>query len=298
MYCDFGALDAAVVLQFASPSVQSRVLELVDGTEASLRLPAHAFLESTASRIAGQLQIEARTTPSLVEVSFAGDVVTPTYTTETRRLAWDFWKIVNSVLAKHLLHRGIVQFHAACVKAEASIVMLLGGSGAGKSSTAFVARSNGARVYGSELCFLTGGSLVAGNHTLEVSAAALDLFGLPGALDTRANKLLLRTDDPPEPIRITDLAFVRASTGSLQRVAVGAARARTLLFDNAVSQTAVAALIARESLPLGVVPTQEELKTIAKECVALSSAPCSIVAGSPTSIWDAIMDAVSAPEAG
>jgi hypothetical protein len=296
-FYNFDSVEVSIRLIFSSVRDRDDIFGVVDEAEASLRVPAYSIAQVPSHVVAGTVVINVRFETQMAHVSFAGDIGTPAFTTEVRRLPWDFWKIVGTMLGRHLLRSGVVVFHSACLGTPTRTVMLVGASGTGKSCVSYFAGTTGARVHASECCYVTEGYVVAGNHTLEVSTEALERFELPRSVEDSSSaraSVLIRTEGVPHPERVTEIVFPRVSLGPMHRKTLGPERTRTLLYENAVGQTAVTALIARESIPLSVVPTRDELETIAEEVGVLSLLPSSIIEGSPEALWEAVVNDVGA----
>jgi hypothetical protein len=287
LFCNIPALDVAIAYRFSDPVAADEIVRWVSDRVSGIRLPPYSFAEKPDFEVVAAVELEASIDEQEITVQFGGGIPSHRYSVRLPAFHWDFWKVSIAALSKGLLSRGVVIFHAACVEAGAAIYLLPGVSGAGKSSLSFFARSAGAPVYSSELAFVEGDRLIAGNSLMSIDPDALRVMGIPASADIELieGKATLPTSalkGRSQPLR---LMFPRISPSSsyLER-AISARRSRMLLFENAVGQLGVSQLIDEQRSPVQSLPTHPEVDTIMQAVDRLGS-ECLICEGQPSQVW-------------
>ena len=201
----------------------------------------------------------------------------------------DIAKVVASLAVVRALERSTVTtFHAAALMRGADAVLLVGASGAGKSSISFAALSAGRRIAGSDCAFVRGDTLVAANTRASAYTAALDRYGLevaPGAV-VRGETAFLNLGFGDFPLTITQVVFPRVLDGPLVVRRLNERRARMLLFENGISQLPLSHFLADEVTPTGLLPTGRQISAIATQVETLARLDPRIVEGRPREIVD------------
>lgn len=287
-FCNLAAFRLSIGFTFSTDSVADAVLAAVSGKISGIRLPAYEISPIARHDIAAQLTVDVVLAGRSVSARFGGDIVTPELVGDIDTLHWDFWKVSIAALSRALLAKGIVIFHAACVDKGGRLYLLPGSSGAGKSALSFFARSRGAAILASELCFVAGGHLVSGNSLMSIDPEALVALNIPrlGDEDELEGKCVCQTEPLRRQRRIDRVIFPKISAaGNYAARSISDRRSRMILFENAIGQLAVSQLIHQQRVPVGVLPTQIEIDSIAAEVDVLSRVPALICEGPPAKIW-------------
>lgn len=287
VFCNVPALRFSLRLDFENEETVAPILDAVSGALSGVRLPSYDFAAEPAYDVSDSVAITASVAGDAVEIAFAGAVETATFASPLVGLHWDFWKLVTAIVSKRLLERGLVTFHAACFEHDEVTYLVPGGSGAGKSSLSYQARSVGARVYASELCFVAGTKIVAGNATLSIDADAITALAMPAvaAEPAERGKLLIANDHLAAPRRVDAIVFPKVTAGGCVVRQISARRTRMLLYENAIGQTAIAQLIDEQTTPVLLLPTARDLAVIALATRELAAAWVAMVEGSPSEIF-------------
>ncbi|MCU0612553.1 MAG: hypothetical protein MUE60_12290 [Candidatus Eisenbacteria bacterium] len=223
---------------------------------------------------------------SNLSIGYTGAVTTPEYLTTREGLHWDFGKVFTTLALPQLCRIPAVALHAAVLgHGRDEAVLLPGSSGAGKSAISIAALGLGKEVLASELAFVGGARIIAGNSQLTIDPRALDAFEftIPGGARSLNGRVVI---DLPECSlhHIVRVAFPKVTFSGLRVREITSRRARMLLFENAVSQLGMSQLVAQETHPLGCPPVAEELEIMAQQVVRLSGSECVIVEGRPEEI--------------
>ena len=287
LFCNIPALDATISYRFRDREVADEVVGSVSNRISGIRLPPYSFSEQASFNVVGAVELDAEIRGPQINVQFIGDIPSHRYEAKLATFHWDFWKVSITALSKGLLSRGVVILHAACVGAGASAYLLPGVSGAGKSSLAFFAQSRGAPVFASELAFIEGDRLIAGNSLMSIDPDALRVMDIPASanIELIEGKATLPTsvfDGPSQPLK---LVFPRISPSSsyFERV-ISARRSRMLLFENAIGQLGVSQLMDEQRVPVRSLPTHSEVNTIMEMVDRLASESL-ICEGRPSQVW-------------
>jgi len=278
------ALEASVVVGFRSRAEHELVRGCVFGAASGWGLPTLDWSEADAATGADiALDVEAKGQDLIVQ--FFGAVTTPSYRIPASGFHWDFWDAFLSVALPALLERGIAAVHAAAIETHSGVVLLPGPSGAGKSSVAYASLLCGSEVLASELCFVSGGQLMAGNAQLTIDPAALEAFALPAPeghalVDGRIAVPTAEVKGTP----ISRLVFPRVSKAPLTTRQISLRRARMLLFENLLGQHPVARLLVHETHPTAATVERAHVFTMAREAAALAVAEPLIAEGTPQQI--------------
>lgn len=276
----------SVVFGFRSAAEAAIVQTCVSGRVSGARLPPIEWTNEPRDVVAPEVFVSAEERGDDLLIQFSGAVQTPHYTVDKAGFHWDFSKVFTALALPRIVRMNIVPFHAATVASEAGAMLLPGVSGAGKSSVAFAAYHCGLRVAASELSFIHDGELVAGNAKMTIDARALQRYGtgLPHAATEVDGRVVMRTQAPSEPLRLTRIVFPRVCDTPLAVRTISARRARMLLYENAITQLPVGQLVAHETCPLGISPTRQELEIIAQQVERISHLNPVIVEGTPADI--------------
>jgi hypothetical protein len=288
-YCDISDFCISLKVTFSEESASARIIEAVSGQVSSVRLPKYSFSETHSYPIVVDIQIDASIKNEIVTAAFSGDVDTPQIVDALQGFHWDFWKICIALIWRHLIKTGVVTYHAACIRKQVTNYLLLGHSGAGKSSMAYYARLRQGVAYSSELTFLNGTRFVAGNGIMSIDRDALSALELALAGNEKCfdAKILSPVACPPKDMFVDRIVFpkvVRKSGAPFKRE-IDARRARMLLYENAIGQMPICQLIDQQSSPIVLIPTEREVETIGYEICKLSKIPAVMLEGTPEEIW-------------
>jgi hypothetical protein len=279
------SLDADVLVEFTNTEAMEMMQSLVMGRVSGSRLPRVQWIVEDIDA-EPQLRVDAEYQGESVAIEYSGQFTTSRYVVERSGVHWDFWRAVSACFTPSLLARGIIAFHAAALLTTDGVVLLPGSSGTGKSSIAFAARARGATVLASELCYISGCQLLAGNSTMTIDPAGLDrnkLMSPPDAvlLDGR---VAVPSAELLHPTTINRVLFPRVAPMELFRRPITARRARMLLYENATSELPLGKLMVQETEPLGP-PTMQQLRTVAVATATLAAAvEAEIVEGRPQDV--------------
>lgn len=285
------ALAFATTLGFSSESSYQLAERFLFGRISGARLPPirHSRVAAVAEPIVW-IDIEP-TDEGKAQVAFRGVVDSPTYEVELAGFHWDFSKVINSLVMEAAVETRLIPVHAACLGTGDGVVLLPGASGAGKSSIAYAALTQGVPVHSSELAFVQDGRLFCGNSALTIDRAALELFGMPpppspSAIDgPRFSVDLAPFGGQPEICR---LVFPQVHPGKMQVRSITSRRARMLLFENVVTQLPLVQLLAQETWPIWRPPRRDIVEQIMEQIGALSLLDPAVVAGHPEDISDVV----------
>lgn len=287
LFCNIPALDAAISYRFSDPLAADEIVRWVSDRVSGIRLPPYGFSEMPDFQVVAAVELDASIEESEITVQFGGEIPSHRYSARLPTFHWDFWKVSIAALSKGLLGRGVVIFHAACVEAGGATYLLPGVSGAGKSSLAFFAHSRGSPVYSSELAFIEGDRLIAGNSLMSIDPDALRVMCIPASanIELIEGKATLPTSALKGRSQSLRLVFPRISPSSsyFERV-ISARRSRMLLFENAIGQLGVSQLIDEQRSPVRSLPTHPEVDTIMQVVDRLGS-ECLICEGQPSQVW-------------
>lgn len=263
-------LDLSIAFQFASEPEQRDALEAIQHEPVPIRMPPYRLSDSSAFPTRSVVCVGYRTAAETATVEWSGDIEIAPYVTLRRRFYRDFWKVALALVSRAALHDRIVTLHAAFVRDQSASVLVVGGSGAGKSSIAIEASRGGASVLATELVFASAGRFVAGNGVLDIPEV------------TRQSRA---DDDRFVFDTVSSTVFPRIHNGDLKVNPLNPARARALLFENAMTMTGVATLLGHDLVPLPLLLRREHLELVAEEVRALAQQPAYICAGRPSDIW-------------
>ena len=288
LFCNIPSLATSLAYRLRDSRDAKEIFRAVSDRISGIRLPAYRMEDRPAFDVVEEIEIDAQIRDTSVAIRFGGAISSHRYETDLETFHWDFWKISIAVLSKALLVRGIVIAHAACIASSDICYLLPGTSGAGKSSLSFYARSCGASVYASELAFIGGAGLVAGNSLMSIDDAALQVMRIPRPADARLDdgKVTLHAD--PLDIRPSALrlVFPRISPSSayFERT-ISARRSRMLLFENIIGQLGISQLIDGQRVPVRSLPTHAEIDTIMEIVNRVASQESLICEGQPAAVW-------------
>lgn len=285
------ALAFATTLGFSSESSYQLAERFLFGRISGARLPPirHSRVASAAEPTVW-IDLEP-TDEGKAQVAFRGVVDSPRYEVELAGFHWDFSKVINSLVMEAAVETSLIPVHAACLGAGDGVVLLPGASGAGKSSIAYAALTQGVPVHSSELAFVQDGRLVCGNSALTIDRAALELFGMPpppssSAIDgPRFSVDLAPLGGQPE---ISRLVFPQVHPGKMQVRSITSRRARMLLFENVVTQLPLVQLLAQETWPIWRPPPRDLVERVMEQVTELSVLDPVIVYGNPREIAVAV----------
>lgn len=287
LYCNIPDLDAAIAYGFSDPGAADEILRWVSDRVSGIRLPPYGFSQTPDFEVVAGVELDASIAGDEIAVQFGGEIPSHRYLARLPAFHWDFWKVSIAALSKGLLGRGVVIFHAACVGVGGATYLLPGVSGAGKSSLAFFAHSRGSSVYSSELAFIEGNRLIAGNSLMSIDPEALRVMGIAASasIELIEGKATLPTSDPKGRSQPLRLVFPRISPSSpyFERE-ISARRSRMLLFENAIGQLGISQLIDEQRSPVRSLPTHSEVDTIMQVVERLGS-ECLICEGQPSQVW-------------
>lgn len=288
LFCNIASLSISMSFKFENLQVQESLMNAVAGKVSGIRLPEYSISISANYKVACHIILNAIISGDIISVEFGGSLSIPMFVSDLKGFHWDFWKVALALVSKELLLRRIVTFHAACVRKGELIYLMPGSSGAGKSAMSFFSRSQGGIVYATELCFLVNGKLIAGNATMSIDYDAINLLNIPtiGDEEKSDGKLLCATKCIVEENCINRIVFPKISPSlEYRQREISARRTRMLLYENAIGQLGISQLVDHQKVPVLLIPTEIELKTIASEIGVLSSSPAIIAEGSPEEIW-------------
>jgi len=297
--CEFPECGVSIELQFADPESARKVVAAVSGQIYGNRLPRLRFVGESALEPAAVITFDVSEACGRVTLAFSGDIALAPLESDLGSVRWDFWKVLSALLLRILLTRRIVTFHAACLQVRDRTWLVPGESGAGKSVLSFLARAHGGRVLASELSFVCGGSLVAGNCVMciddgAVAAHRIPLRGDEAALD---GQVLSTTDVPPGRVPLTGVAFPKLMTaGTATERGISGQRTQRLLYDNAVGQLACWQLLDDQGVPASLSTPTEELLHIAREATTVAATGGAHVEGPPREIWACLADGRALPD--
>lgn len=215
VFCNIVALQISLQFEFEDACKQAKIVDAVSGKVSELRLPKCALSSAPAYEVSGRISITATIiSEDQFLVKFGGDVCIPEFLSDFKGFHWDFWRVALCLISKNLLSRGIVTVHAACVGKWNSTYLIPGISGAGKSAISFFSRSQGEFVYASELCFIVGGQVIAGNATMSIDSEAIGLLHIKTVGDEEEcdGKLLCATTPVLKAAHIEKIVFPKVST--------------------------------------------------------------------------------------
>jgi hypothetical protein len=285
-------LDFGVTLGFADAGSYEIAQQYIFGRLSGARLPPLTHeLAAPTDQASLFIEIDPRDDGRL-DVQFRGRIDSPRYVAEREGFHWDFSKVLNALVMAESLRSGLVPLHGACVATPRGPVLLLGASGAGKSSTSYAALAAGKTVYATELGFVRGDVLTCANSALTMDRGAIDRFGLSDELVRDAGPGPKFQIDLPrqEPVRIAEVCFVQVNDGAARSRPITDRRARMLIFENVVTQLPVTQLLAQETWPLWMPPTKREVNAAMHTVQQLSVLSPRIVEGHPTRILELVCD--------
>jgi hypothetical protein len=285
-------LNFEVTLGFANAETYEIAQQHIFGRLSGARLPPLTHeLAARTEQPSLFIDIDPRDDGRL-DVRFRGRIDSPRYVAEREGFHWDFSKVLNALVMAESLRSGLVPLHGACVATPRGPALLLGASGAGKSSTSYAALEAGKTVYATELGFVHGDVLVCANSALTMDRGAIDRFGLSDKLIRGAGlgskfQIALPRHDP---IRIAEVCFVQVHDGAARSRPITDRRARMLIFENVVTQLPVTQLLSQETWPLWMPPTRGEVDAAMDTVQQLSALSPRIVEGHPARIIELVCD--------
>ena len=283
---DMLALPCRVVVGFETASAFDLAREHLFGRISSARLPALAWTLEASATPDIFIAIERRSAKSTY-VRFTGPICSPTYEVELRGLHWDFSKVLTALAFERVAQHGAVPLHAACLRGTDAVVLMPGGSGAGKSSVSLAALAAGHDVLASELAFLRAGVFTVGNDRITIDPGTVESFSLsvpPTA--TREDGRIIIDINGTTNHEVSRVIFPKVAATALSVRSITPRRARMLLFENAVSQLGVSQLLWQETWPLGLLPNRLQLEAIARCADVLSGCDPVIAEGHPSAVAD------------
>lgn len=288
IFCNIPALEATLSYWCPESELMHRIVAEVRDEVSGVRLPPYEIAEQPAFQVLAHIELDAALSGNHLMVQFGAAIESHPYRVALGAFHWDFWKISISALIPALLARGIVVFHAACIMTAGKVYLLPGMSGAGKSTLSFYARSQGARVFASELAFVNASGMLAGNALMSIDDAAMRLMHIPKPERARCvgGRVLAQSDPLPAPLAVDSVIFPRISpTKSYSERLISARRSRMLLFENACGQLGFAQLIDEQSAPVRLLPTGLEIDAIMGAVNRLACRESLICEGSPDRVW-------------
>jgi len=285
-YCNIPSLNASIPLAFNNAEVMETVLAAVSERVSVVRLPYYEWTSSPNFRCSEQVSITATLLGSDISVYFSSQAFGGSYVVPLDGLHWDFWKAVISSLFASLTSQRNIIAHAACINVDGTVILLPGNSGDGKSSLSFACLAREIPVYASELCFLQGRRIRAGNLAVSIDQAALDYFGIPApsASAYKDGRVLADTVKFDDPREVDQIIFPRVNAGPFRLRHITARRARMLLYENIVGQLSISQLLCQNSIPIRPLPTEAQICQIAEQVSLLARKPGIIVEGKPAEI--------------
>lgn len=279
------ALAFSVLIGFPNTVAYEIAKESIFGRLSGARLPPMTYELAPGEAPSLLIAIEPRA-GERIDVQFRGDVESPAYSAERDGFHWDFSKVLNALVMRTSLGSGLVPLHGACVGTPNGAALLLGASGAGKSSTAYAALQAGKTVYSSELGFARGDVLQCANSALTMDRGAIDRFRLGDDLLSNAGEGPKYQIDlaAQSPVKITQVYFVQVTDGEARTRKITDRRARMLIFENVVTQLPVTQLLSQETWPLWMPPTKKDVDAAMHSIGALSACSPQIVEGHPSEI--------------
>lgn len=274
-----------VVVAFESRTSSELARRCVLDAVSGFGLPPVSWDSDLPSVLAADFSLSIVEDRGMLRVQFGGMVQTARYEVEASGFHWDFWDAFLAVAIPRLIEDNVLVIHAAAIAVESKVFVMAGQSGAGKSSIAYAALTEDTRVLASELCFLRDGVLLAGNCSLTADPSALRLFNLcpPRTAKTIAGRVVV-TLPPFAPTPVSRLLFPRVADTPLRIREISDRRARMLLFENAITQHPICRLLAHETQPIGIAPSQDELAVIARQASSMATLAPAIVEGRPAEI--------------
>ena len=286
IYCNIPDLRVSIPVTFNTVEVKNVVLPIVSERISVIRLPFYKWNSNADFPCTPEVIINAFIEGADLLVNFNCQLFGDSYRVDLAGFHWDFWKSIIASFSGALLSRGTIIAHAACIGVNEELVLLPGHSGDGKSSISFKCINEGLPVYASELCYIEGDQLIAGNLSASIDMAALEHFRIPMPADaqSREQRILINTDPLSEYRKIGKVYFPRVNKGSLHVRKITERRARMLLYENIFSQLPSGQMLCHNSIPISPAPSSAQLITIANQVACLIKNQSFIVEGSPGQI--------------
>lgn len=284
LWLNFPTLDVSVSVVASSPDESHDLRLLLADTRSSIRLPRFQWAPYAAHGTRGAVSFEMRTDPTPAYAPLPGKTLDKWIEFDESQFHWDFWSLVQSSLSNLAREKNIVGLHAACVSTDGNAVLLPGGSGAGKSTISAAAHEAGFNVLATESTFVADSTFVTGNATAEFRLSSIrqfniELDGLSSENGTGTMPLL-----GSEPRLIRAVVWPSLREGNVLAREISPARARELLFRNAVEEAGFALLLGGRRKVFVSDSQPHSLQIIADEAARLSTLRHLAISGPPETV--------------